>query len=209
MSLDGITSTMKQLKGKIKGFNVYHTDAYAIAVKNGFEGTEAEWLESLKGEPGRNGLSPWIRTAGVQHTDGRSGTQIEINNVDGITPNQTVRVYDGKDGVTPRFGTVEANTLAPGYPAYAEISGEPADMTLKMGIPAGRYPTISTTPKRDSTGRLGVTININNPDGTVYMTTVYDGYTPQKGIDYYTEADKTEMVNAVLAALPTAEGGSF
>lgn len=35
------------------------------------------------------------------------------------------------------------------------------------------------------------------------------GYTPQKGIDYYTEADKQEMVNAVLAALPAAEGGSY
>ena len=36
-----------------------------------------------------------------------------------------------------------------------------------------------------------------------------DGYTPVKGADYFTEADKAEMVNAVLVALPTAEGGSF
>ena len=35
------------------------------------------------------------------------------------------------------------------------------------------------------------------------------GYTPQRGIDYYTEADKQEMVTAVLAALPTAEGDSY
>ena len=35
------------------------------------------------------------------------------------------------------------------------------------------------------------------------------GYTPVKGTDYYTEADKAEMVKAVLAALPAAEGGSF
>lgn len=35
------------------------------------------------------------------------------------------------------------------------------------------------------------------------------GYTPQKGVDYYTEDDKTEMVNDVLAALPTWEGGSY
>lgn len=39
---------MDNLKGSIKPFSVYHTDAYMIAVKNGFEGTEAEWLESLK-----------------------------------------------------------------------------------------------------------------------------------------------------------------
>ena len=35
------------------------------------------------------------------------------------------------------------------------------------------------------------------------------GDTPQKGIDYYTAADKTEMVNMVLSALPTWEGGSY
>lgn len=35
------------------------------------------------------------------------------------------------------------------------------------------------------------------------------GYTPVKGKDYYTDADKAEMVNAVLAALPAAEGGSY
>lgn len=34
-----------------------------------------------------------------------------------------------------------------------------------------------------------------------------DGYTPVKGVDYYTESDKTEMVNAVISALPKYEGG--
>lgn len=33
-----------------------------------------------------------------------------------------------------------------------------------------------------------------------------DGYTPKKGVDYYTEADKADMVQAVLAALPTYNG---
>lgn len=36
-----------------------------------------------------------------------------------------------------------------------------------------------------------------------------DGTTPVKGTDYFTDADKTEMVNAVLAALPTWTGGSY
>lgn len=35
------------------------------------------------------------------------------------------------------------------------------------------------------------------------------GYTPQKGTDYWTAADKQEMVNEVLAALPAAEGVGF
>lgn len=36
-----------------------------------------------------------------------------------------------------------------------------------------------------------------------------DGHTPVRGTDYYTEADKAEMVNAVIASLPTWEGGSY
>ena len=32
------------------------------------------------------------------------------------------------------------------------------------------------------------------------------GDTPVRGVDYYTEADKAEMVNAVIAALPTYNG---
>lgn len=35
------------------------------------------------------------------------------------------------------------------------------------------------------------------------------GYTPVKGTDYYTAADKSEMVNMVLSALPTWTGGSY
>lgn len=40
----------KNIKGTINNLNVYHTDAYAIAVRNGYKGTEAEWLESLHGK---------------------------------------------------------------------------------------------------------------------------------------------------------------
>lgn len=32
-----------------------------------------------------------------------------------------------------------------------------------------------------------------------------DGYTPVKGTDYWTETDKQEIINEVLAALPAAE----
>lgn len=36
-----------------------------------------------------------------------------------------------------------------------------------------------------------------------------DGFTPIRGVDYYTEDDKAEMVNLVLAALSTWDGGSY
>lgn len=40
----------KNLKGTINALSVYHTDAYMLAVMNGYEGTMAEWLDSLVGE---------------------------------------------------------------------------------------------------------------------------------------------------------------
>ena len=35
------------------------------------------------------------------------------------------------------------------------------------------------------------------------------GRTPEKGVDYWTESDKSDIVADVLAALPTWEGGSY
>ena len=36
-----------------------------------------------------------------------------------------------------------------------------------------------------------------------------DGHTPVKGTDYFTEADKQELVTAVIAALPSTEEVSY
>lgn len=36
-----------------------------------------------------------------------------------------------------------------------------------------------------------------------------DGHTPQKSIDYWTEADKTQIVSDVLSSLPTWNGGRY
>lgn len=45
--------------------------------------------------------------------------------------------------------------------------------------------------------------------GSVARTSYIGNIKPDKGTDYYTEDDKAEMVNAVLAALPTWTGGSY
>jgi hypothetical protein len=52
---------------------------YAIAVENGFEGTEAEWLESLKGEPGQPGTKgePGASAYEIAVNNGYSGTEAE------------------------------------------------------------------------------------------------------------------------------------
>ena len=55
MSLKGKASASEVLKGRISRCNTLVVNAYHIAVQNGFEGTEAEWLESLKGPKGDKG----------------------------------------------------------------------------------------------------------------------------------------------------------
>lgn len=64
--------------------------------------------------------------------------------------------------------------------------------------------TISITDKQgEHVGKVyDGTNGTNGKDGV-------DGKTPVKGTDYFTEADKTEFVNDVIAALPVWEGGSY
>lgn len=71
------------------------------------------------------------------------------------------------------------------------------------------------TPSVDANGNLSwtngaglenpQTVNVRGPAGE----TGQDGYTPVKGMDYFTDDDKTELVDLVLAALPAWEGGSY
>ena len=59
----------------------------------------------------------------------------------------------------------------------------------------------------------GATITITDKTGTTTATILNgakgdpgtNGTTPVKGVDYYTDADKQEMVQLVLAAIPSAE----
>ena len=69
-----------------------------------------------------------------------------------------------------------------------------------QGIQGPKGDTGATGPKGD-TGATGPA----GPKGD----TGAPGYTPVKGTDYFTAEDKTELVNAVLAALPAAEGVGY
>ena len=43
-------------------------------------------------------------------------------------------------------------------------------------------------------------------DGAEIPIPAIQGKTPEKGVDYFTEADKQELVAAVIAALPVYNG---
>lgn len=73
--ISGKIPTVKDADGK---------SAYDIAVDHGFVGTEAEWLESLKGEPGKDGAP------GQPGVDGAPGT-------DGYTPVKGIDYWTADD----------------------------------------------------------------------------------------------------------------
>ena len=56
--------------------------AYEVAVKNGFEGTEIEWLASLIGKPGEAGKTPYIQD-GYWYIDGVN-TNVPAEGEDGV-----------------------------------------------------------------------------------------------------------------------------
>ena len=95
---------------------------------------------------------------------------------------------DGDDGVSIT-SVVQTTTSA------ADGGSNVITVTLSNGA------TSTFTVKNGSKGSTGAA-GTNGSNGA-------DGYTPVKGTDYYTEADKAEMVEAVLAALPTWTGGSY
>ena len=82
--------------------------AYEVAVKNGFVGTEEEWLESLKGEPGpagpkgEKGEKGDVGSQGPQGIQGPAGPQ----GPKGDTGAQGPAGKDGKDGAQGPKGDV-------------------------------------------------------------------------------------------------------
>ena len=44
--------SVQKVTGRVTACDIILLSAYGIAVKNGYRGTEEEWLESLRGESG-------------------------------------------------------------------------------------------------------------------------------------------------------------
>lgn len=181
--------------------------AYQIALDNGFEGTEEEWLESLNGA---DGFSP---TAKVEQTD--NGADIAITDKNGTT---NVTVLNGLDGISATHswdGTVLTVTSASGT-SSANLKGDKGD-TGASGT-NGTSVTVKSVSESTADGGSNVvtfsdgkTVTIKNGSkGSTGATGPKgaDGYTPVKGTDYFTETDKTEMVNDVKNVCVAKNQGS-
>lgn len=94
--------------------------AYQLAVEAGYEGSEAEWLASLKGTDGRNGI------------DGINGT----NGKDGKTPVKGVDY----------FTTAEINEIEEGAAAKVDLSNYAKTADLSTVATSGSYNDLSDKP---------------------------------------------------------------
>ena len=95
---DLYTQLLKKLSEMQTGANGKDgRSAYEIAIENGFVGTVAEWLESLKGRDGIDGKDGLPGKDGKDGLPGKDGT----NGKDGLPGKDGRDGRDGKDGVSP------------------------------------------------------------------------------------------------------------
>lgn len=86
--------------------------AYEVAVDEGFDGAEADWLESLKGKPGaRGGIGPEGKSAyEIAVKEGFEGDELEwLDSLKGA-PGQSGK--DGTSGPAAGFGTPTASAVS-------------------------------------------------------------------------------------------------
>lgn len=139
-----------------------YLSAYGIAVKHGFNGSEEEWLASLKGEKGDTGHGLEIKgcvTTYEELPDNAKNGDIWQVGLSGL-----LYLWDGE---WVFLGSYKGEQGPQGKPGEKGDKGEPG--------------------KDGKDGKDGI-------DGE-------DGYTPVRGTDYWTDADKAEIKSYVDEAI--------
>ncbi|UGL60475.1 lipase acylhydrolase domain protein [Staphylococcus phage vB_SurM-PSU4] len=193
------SSTNKELVFYFKdALTVKPMTAYDIAVKNGFSGTEKEWVESIKGEKGDSGLNltqggsayeyaldngfegtveEWLESLkgdkGEQGKQGKQGTQGKdgINGKDGIDGNDGLSAYQ----IAKEYGY---NGTEQEWLDSLKLSATNQQMEdIKSQIVNSiNKPTIINTPTCASRDRVAETDMRRLKDYGLQFTSFVDGY---------------------------------
>lgn len=178
----------------------------------------------LSGTLGAASLSGALSTGAVVFND----YAIAIAPIDGghrltITRGSEVQTMDLLDGVG--IAGIEKTATIDNVDEYTITMTDGSSYTFTVtngtqgetGVPGvdGGYYTPSVTEAGDLSWTASKSdmpavepVNIKGQQGDTGATGPA-GYTPVKGVDYYTDADKDELVQAVMSALPAAEGVSY
>lgn len=125
------TSSESSIPTEIEKAGPAGLSAYQIAVKDGFVGTEEEWLSSLKGDPGETGATG---QPGPQGLPGRDGA-IQYTAGDNITIENNVISATGGD-LSNYYTKAETNTLINNKIPTYEIK-----LTTPITFPQSVYPS--------------------------------------------------------------------
>lgn len=158
--------------------------AYEIAKENGFNGTETEWLASLKGEPGaagasgkdgENGKTPYVGdngnwfvgsddtgkpSRGAKGEPGSPGAR-------GEPGSPGAKGDKGDPGATPNLTIGTVTTLDAGQNATASMGGTAESPVLNLGIPRGA----KGEPGEGGAGAYYVELDGDFPNYTLSETT--------------------------------------
>ena len=179
--------------------------AYAIAVKNGFEGTEVAWLASLKGAKGDRGEKGEQGAQGIQGERGATGETGPIG-PQGI---QGPRGAQGEKGDTGNVGPAgpqglkgETGAVGPAGPQGKQgIQGEKGE-TGAAGARGEQGPR-GIQGVQGEQGIPGVKGDKGDPgsDATVTTDNITSalGYTPADSTKVYTKTEVDGMIDGVYA----------
>lgn len=126
--------------------------AYQIAVDEGFEGSEADWLASLKGADGRNGID------GINGTNGKDGA----NGIDGKTPVKGVDY----------FTAAEIEAIEQGAADKVDTAGYAKSADLAQVAKTGSYNDLADKPTIPSTAGLASTKYVDDKVAEIVIPTV-------------------------------------
>lgn len=188
----------------------------------------------FQGEPGEQGPRGFTPRISVSETDAGYSVTIETPTDEGEYTVDSLDIRHGEPGPAgPAYELTEADKREIVEDVLAEMPEMPSGTDAEEVYIGSEAPTdpnvkIWINPDEDggegtgTPGKDGISAT-HSWNGTVLTITSASGtssadlrgpegpagYTPVKGTDYFTEADKTELVNSVLAALPAAEGVSY
>lgn len=109
----------QQLLQKISEKGKNGKSAFEIAVEHGFAGTETEWLKSLRGTDGKdglpgkdgeNGVDGKNGTDGINGSDGKSAYIIAVEHGFTGTEDDWLQSLKGADGITPDMSSYATKT---------------------------------------------------------------------------------------------------
>lgn len=180
-NLLGTVPDISEIYGHLENATLQGMSAYEVAVKNGYTGTEAEWLASLKGETGE---TPNIQVGNV--STGQPGTNASAT-MTGTkeSPVLNMTIPRGDVGATPNMTIGTVVTGEEGAQAQASITGTPENPVLNLTIPKGDTGDDGFNPVVEVT-KDGNTATVSVTDAThTTEVNIVDGYTPQKNVDYF------------------------